>query len=48
MENTFELTEKKLESGIIVIAVTGELDALVAPKLKEGMNKHIDTGDIRL
>ncbi len=48
MENTFELTEKKLESGIIVIAVTGELDALVAPKLKEVMNKHIDMGDIKL
>ncbi len=48
MENTFELKEKKLENGIVVIGVTGELDALVAPKLKELMNKHIDMGDIKL
>ncbi|AVQ16701.1 STAS domain protein [Fusobacterium gonidiaformans 3-1-5R] len=48
MENTFELTERKLENGITVIGVMGELDALVAPKLKELMNRHIDMGNIKL
>ena len=37
-----------MENGITVIGVMGELDALVAPKLKELMNRHIDMGNIKL
>lgn len=48
MENTFELVEKKLENDITLIAISGELDALMAPKLKELMNKYIDMGQVRM
>lgn len=48
MENTFDLMEKKLTDDITMISVSGELDALMAPKLKELMNKCIDMGQTKM
>lgn len=48
MENTFELLERKLDNDIYLITVSGELDALMAPKLKELMSKYIDMGQIKM
>lgn len=48
MENVFELVEKKLDNGITLLTVSGELDALVAPKLKDAMNKCIDMGEVKI
>lgn len=41
MTTNFEITEKNVED-IRVIRVVGELDALVAPKLKEKISKQIE------
>lgn len=42
MVTNFEIVEKTL-NDVRVIKVVGELDALVAPKLKERMSKLIET-----
>ncbi len=42
MVMNFEIVEKTLDN-VKVIKVIGELDALVAPKLKERMSKLIET-----
>jgi anti-sigma B factor antagonist len=39
--SNFEISEKEV-NGIVVVKVVGELDALVAPKLKERLNKLIE------
>ncbi len=41
MMSNFEISEKEV-NGIVVVKVVGELDALVAPKLKERLNKLIE------
>lgn len=41
MGNNFEIKERKVDN-IHVIEVIGELDALVAPKIKETFNKLIE------
>ncbi len=41
MSSNFELIEKEA-NGVKVIKVAGELDAMVAPKLKERMNKLVE------
>ena len=41
MNSNFELIEKEVD-GIKVIKITGELDAMVAPKLKERLAKLVE------
>lgn len=41
MTNTFEIIEK-IKDDIVVLEISGELDALVAPKVKETFSKLID------
>lgn len=41
MNSNFELIEKDV-NGIKVIRITGELDAMVAPKLKERLSKLVE------
>lgn len=44
--NNFEITEKNVDD-IKVLKVTGELDALVAPQLKERITKLVDSDYIK-
>ena len=46
MENNFEILER-VENDIQIIQISGELDALVAPKVKEIFNKLIDKDCIK-
>ena len=39
--SNFEISEKEVNE-VVVVKVVGELDALVAPKLKERLNKLIE------
>ena len=41
MENNFEILER-MKDDIQIIEINGELDAFVAPKLKETFNKLIE------
>ncbi len=41
MMSNFEISEKEVNE-VVVVKVVGELDALVAPKLKERLNKLIE------
>lgn len=41
MNNTFEINEQ-IKDNIVVLNVSGELDALVAPQLKEIFSKFMD------
>lgn len=43
MVHDFEIIEKEV-NGIAVLKVIGELDALVAPKLKDTITKLLDEG----
>ncbi len=46
MTNTFEIIEKR-EEDIVILEISGELDALVAPKFKEVFSKLIDKDMIK-
>jgi len=46
MDTNFNILERK-EGEIIVIEVAGELDALVAPKLKEKISKEMENGETK-
>lgn len=41
MENNFEILER-VKNDVQIIEIKGELDAFVAPKLKETFNKFIE------
>lgn len=43
MDTNFDIIEKK-NSEITILKVVGELDALVAPKLKEKISKEMENG----
>jgi len=46
MDANFNILERK-EGEIVVIEVAGELDALVAPKLKEKISKEMENGETK-
>lgn len=46
MDTNFDMLDRK-EGEITIIEVKGELDALVAPKLKEKISKEIENGETK-
>lgn len=46
MDANFNILERK-EGDIVIIEVAGELDALVAPKLKEKISKEMENGETK-
>lgn len=44
MNTEFSLVEKR-EDGVVIINVSGELDALVAPQLKDKISQDMEDGE---
>lgn len=47
MSNNFEIVEKDVED-IKILSISGELDALVTPKLKDKIDKLLDNDCIKI